>query len=124
MMHAENEEEREAIKTLNQSGLNIAIYTAGRFDPVDKALRVRGPAFLDYDNLELPSKSELSAVATEAWKSGDESVTVGKWTFLIGRVALDDESCLGCHQANDPSSKPVTVGETAGMFMIAVQPKS
>lgn len=137
-MHAENDEERAAIDTLKNSGYPVAIYTAGMFGQEGKPLRLKGPAYLTQNTPTATPADGLAKIAEDAWKSDKETVKAGAWTYVVGRVKIDDKSCLSCHTTKNEAPKyfisakqdkpadadnQLKVGSTVGIFLIGLRDK-
>lgn len=131
----ENARELEIVKALEKSGLEVALYLAGRSvlgpKPDEAAWRnknlrplIKGPVLVSAKYTrkgDLPEPSELweqSRRAMEALKRSDVyDFALRRWSFSARAVRASDGSCLKCHVADRASVIPVTPRERAGSLI-------
>jgi hypothetical protein len=128
----ENARELGIVKALEKSGLEVALYLAGRSvlgpRPDEAAWRnknsrppIQGPALVsakDRRKGDLPDPSELweqSRRAMETLKKSDAyDFALRGWSFSARAVRAGDGSCLKCHYADRASVIPLRPQEGAG----------
>jgi hypothetical protein len=131
-MHVENAQEKSAFAAL--SNRDIAIYTAGMFDPkTGESQRLNGPAYVRQETAEAPDSDNLADVAKQGWASpGSKSeFTKNGWIFRVVKVKADDKSCVSCHREQDQSEADDSkrklpaykVGSPVGVFILGLKAK-
>lgn len=143
MMHAENDQERDAIQTLNDSQMDVAIYTVGFVNDkrvletiggtswdASTGARAKGPAFISGKDIVAPVAQDLVSYARsvkDAQKEAKPGALKDGWRTYAMKVDADDESCVNCHNGMISSNKPVEgdaafkMGQTLGIIIVAMR---
>ncbi len=132
VMVPETDREKQAIKTLRDGKVDVAIYTFGLLGIDEVPVRAKGPGYLSQKAASAPPAIQMILAAEQAWRTGSEEVVLQGpegWQLTAHRVKADGEDCVKCHTAHSviqPGGQPIAkyaIGESVGLVVLAVRPR-